>query len=140
MNNKSVMLQIFTLRGKNKSVILHSFASKTKVSCYITFFQTILRPFSCDFWYSDRRIILSLYYEKRKVNDCLQEEQYIPYNEQQKVSSQIFTLKTEEKQKYHITFFARKIKLSYYITFFQTFLTTFSCGLCYSDRRIILSY
>ena len=37
---------------KNKSIILHSFARKTKVSYYITFFQTLLRtlfvrPLSC---------------------------------------------------------------------------------------------
>ena len=44
------------------------------------------------------------------------------------------------QQKYHITFFARKTKASYYITFFQTLLKTFSCGLCYSDRTIIFSY
>ena len=30
---------------KNKSIILHSFARKTKVSYYITFFQTLLRTF-----------------------------------------------------------------------------------------------
>ena len=34
-----------------------------------------------------------------------------------------------------------KTKGSYYITFFETLLkTAFSCGLCYSNRRIVLSY
>ena len=46
----------------------------------------------------------------------------------------------EEKQKYLVTFFARKTKVPYYISFFQTLPKTFSCGLCYSDRSIILSY
>ena len=34
-------------------------------------------------------------------------------------------LHLEEKQKYHITSFARKTKVSYYITFFQTLLRMF---------------
>ena len=43
----------------------------------------------------------------------------------------------EEKQKYHITLFCEKHKVSYYITFFETLLeTAFSYGLCYSNRRI----
>ena len=33
-----------------------------------------------------------------------------------------------------------KTKVSYYMTFFQTLLKTFSCGLCHSYGRIILSY
>ena len=37
-----VMLQIFTLQRKNKSIILRSFVRKTEVSYYITFFQTFL--------------------------------------------------------------------------------------------------
>ena len=47
-NNRSVMLQIFTMQRKNKSIILHSFPRKTRVSCYITFFQTLLKTFF--FW------------------------------------------------------------------------------------------
>ena len=94
--------------GKNKSIILHSFARKTKVSYYITFFQTLLKTFSYSLCYSDRRIILS-YCKKRKVNYyvCRQEEQYIPFNEQQKCHvKNIYTV--EEKQEYHITFFCEK--------------------------------
>ena len=53
--------------AKNKTVILHSFAKKTNVSYYIIFFKTLLRTFSCDLCYFDRRIISS-YCEKRKVN------------------------------------------------------------------------
>ena len=64
--NKSVMLQIITKR-KNKSIILHYFARNTKVSYYITFFETLLKTaFSCGLCYSNRRIVLS-YYEKKKV-------------------------------------------------------------------------
>ena len=44
-NEQHVMLQIFTLWRKNKSIILHSFARKTKVSYYITFFQNLLKTF-----------------------------------------------------------------------------------------------
>ena len=51
----------------------------------------------------------------------------IPFNEQEKCMLQIFTMRG-------------KTKVSYYITFFQTLLIPFSCNLCYSDRRIILSY
>ena len=43
----------------------------------------------------------------------------------------------EEKQKYHITFFCDKTKVSYYIKFFQTLQKMFSCGLCHSYGRII---
>ena len=50
-NNKSVMLQIFTLQGKTK-VSYYILLRKKQVSYYITFFQTLLRPFSCDFCYS----------------------------------------------------------------------------------------
>ena len=34
---------------ENKSIILHSFARKTKVSYYITFFQTLLKTFLAAF-------------------------------------------------------------------------------------------
>ena len=47
------------------------------------------------------------------------------------------------KNKCHVTsnYTGGKTEVSYYITFFQTLpKTAFSCGLCYSDRRIILSY
>ena len=104
------MLQVFTMRGK------------TKVSYYITFFQTLLRTFSCDLCYSDRRIILS-HCEKMKVNHGLQEEQkgeyiiifvlysfhrttkvscykYLHCRGKTKVSYYILL---REKQKYHIT-------------------------------------
>ena len=140
MNNKSVMLQIFTLREKTKvSLKLHSFARKTKVSYYITFFQTLLRPFSCDLSYSDRRIILS-YCEKRKVTYYVCKKNNIFLSMDNKsVILQIFTLWRKNKS-IILHSFARKTKVSYYITFFQTLLKTFSCGLCYSNRRIILSY
>ena len=119
---KCHVTNIYTER-KNKSIILHSFARKTKVSYYITFFQTLLKTFSYGLCYSDRRIILS-YCKKRKVNYyvCRQEEQYIPFNEQQKCHvTNIYTVlrgKTRvsyyillrEKQKYHIT--SRSSKLS----------------------------
>ena len=123
-NNKSVMLQILYCRGKTK-VSLHSFARKTKVSYYITFFQTLLKTFSYGLCYSDRRIILS-YCKKRKVNYyvCRQEEQYIPFNEQQKCHvTNIYTV--EENKSIILHSFARKTKVSYYITFFQTLLRTF---------------
>ena len=65
--NKSVMLQIITQEEKQKYLILHYFARNTKVSYYITFFETLLETaFSCGLCYSNRRIVLS-YYEKRKV-------------------------------------------------------------------------
>ena len=90
------MLQIFTPRGK------------TKLSYYITFFQILLKTFSCGIFYSDGKIVL-FYCEKRKVNYYLQEEQYINFNEQQKCHvTNIYTV--EEKQKYHITFFCEKNK------------------------------
>ena len=63
---------------------------------------------------------------------------FIPFNELQKCH--VTNIYTERKNKYHITLFCKKRKVSYYITFFQTLLRTFSYGLCYSDRRIILSY
>ena len=46
------------------------------------------------------------------------------------------------KRKTNVSYYylTRKTKVSYYITFFQTLLKTFSRGLCYSDRRIVLSY
>ena len=119
--------------------MLHSFERKTKVSYYITFFQTQLRPFSCDLCYSDRRNILS-YFQKKESNLLrLQEEQYIPFNEQEKCRvTNIYTV--EENKSIILHSFARKTKVSYYITFVQTQLRPFSCDLCYSDRRIILSY
>ena len=141
---------IYTER-KNKSIILHYFARKTKVSYYITYFQTLLRPFSCDICYSDRTILS--YCEKRKVTSyvCKKNNIFLWTNNILKCRvTNVYTVK--EKQKYHITFFceknksiilhsfARKTKVSYYITFFQTLLKTFSCGLCYSDGRIILYY
>ena len=119
---KCHVTNIYTER-KNKSIILHSFARKTKVSYYITFFQTLLKTFSYGLCCSDGRIILS-YCKKRKVNYyvCRQEEQYIPFNEQRKCHvTNIYTVlrgKTRvsyyillrEKQKYHIT--SRSSKLS----------------------------
>ena len=41
---KCHVTNIYTV-DKNKSIILHSFARKTKVSYYITFFQTLLKTF-----------------------------------------------------------------------------------------------
>ena len=113
---------------KNKNIILHSFARKTKVSYYITFFQILLRPFSCDLGYSDRRIILS-YCDKRKVT-------YYMFAKRTIYSFQ----RTTKVSCYKYLHCRGKTKVSYYITFFQTLLRPFSCDLCYSDRRIILSY
>ena len=46
---------------------------------------------------------------EKESNLCLQEEQYIPFNEQQKCHvTNIYTV--DEKQKYHITFFCEKNK------------------------------
>ena len=126
---KCHVTNIYTER-KNKSIILHSFARKTKVSYYITVFQTLLKTFS-----TARRNILS-YCKKRKINYyvCRQEEQYIPFNKQQKCHvTNIYTVlrgKTRvsyyillrEKQKYHIT--SRSSKLSW---------ERFSCGLCHAE-------
>ena len=41
---------------------------------------------------------------------CLQEEQYIPFNEQQKCHVTLKYLQGEEKQKYRITLFCKKNK------------------------------
>ena len=80
MNNKSLMLQVFTMRGK------------TKVSYYITFFQTLLRTFSCGLCYCDGRIVLS-YYEKRKGNYfvCKKNNIFLSTNNKSDML-QIFTL------------------------------------------------
>ena len=112
------------------------------MSYYITFFQTLPKTaFSCGLCYSDKGIVLS-YREKRKVNYFFQEQKgdYITIlsTNNKSVRLQIFTLRGKTSIILH--YFARKTKVSYYITFFQTLLKTFSCGLCYSDRRIILSY
>ena len=123
---KCHVTNIYTER-KNKSIILHYFARKTKASYYITFFQTLLRMFSCDLCYSDRRIILS-YCEKRKVNYYVCKKNNIFLSTNNKVSC------------YKYLHSRGNTKVSYYITFFQTLLKTFSCGLRYSDVRIILSY
>ena len=93
--------------------------------------------FSCGFCYSDRRIVLS-YCEKRKVNYFLRTKgriHYNTFNEQQKCHATKCTV--EEKQMYHITFFCEKNKS---IILHHILRKTFSCGLCYSDRRIVLSY
>ena len=49
---------------------------------------------------------------------------FIPFNEQQKCH--VTNIYTERKDKDHITLFCKKRKVSYYITFFQTLLRTFS--------------
>ena len=95
---------IYTVE-ENKSIILHFFARKTKVSYYITFFQTLLKTFSCGLCHSYGRIILS-YCEKRKVN-------YDVCKKNKRASTlchvtNIYTV--EKKQKYHIT--SRSFKLS----------------------------
>ena len=118
---------------KNKSIILHHVlrSSPEKLSL------------SCGLCYSNRRIVLS-YCEKRKVfffSRTKGRVHYNTFNEQQKCHvTNIYTV--EEKQKYHnlLHSFARKTKVSYYITFFQTLLKTFSCGPCHSDRKLVLSY
>ena len=48
-------------------------------------------------------------------------------------------MSVDEKQKYHITFFCEKHKSITFHHVLPTLLKAFSCGLCYSDRRIILS-
>ena len=109
--NKSVMLQIIT-QEKNKSIILHYFARDTKVSYYITFFETLLKTaFSCGLCYSNRRIVLS-YYEKMKVffffkNKRASTLQY--FQRTAKVSCYKY-LHCRGKQKFHITFFCEKNK------------------------------
>ena len=103
---KCHVTNIYTERKDKYHITL--FCKKRKVSYYITFFQTLLRTFSCDLCYSDRRITLS-YCDWKESNLCLQEEQYIPFNEQRKCHvTNIYTV--EEKQKYHITFFCEKNK------------------------------
>ena len=109
---------------KNKSIILHYFARNTKVSYYITFFETLLKTaFSCGLCYSNRRIVLS-YYEKRKVSFFFKNKRastlqyfqrtakvscykYLHCRGKTKVSYYIIL---REKQKYHIT--SRSSKLS----------------------------
>ena len=111
------------------------------MSYYITFFKTLLKTaFSCGLCYSNRRIVLS-YYEKRKVffSRTKGRVHYNTFNEQQKCHvTNIYTV--EENKSFILHSFARKTKVSYYITFFQTLLKTFSCSPCHSDRKIVLSY
>ena len=141
--NKSVMLQIITQEEKQKYHIT-LFCEKQKY--HITSrssFQTLLKTaFSCGLCYSNRRIVLS-YCEKRKVNFMFSRTKgrvhYNTFNEQQ-VSCYKYLHCREKNKSIILHSFARKTKVSYYITFFQTLLKTFSCGLCHSDRRIILSY
>ena len=101
---------------KNKSIILHHVLP-----------NRLLKTFSCGLCYSDRRIIIFiLLREKESKLLCLQEEQYIPFNEQQKCHvTNLYTV--EEKQSIILHSFARKTKVSYYISFtsFQTLLKTF---------------
>ena len=102
---KCHVTNIYTERKNKYHITL--FCKKRKVSYYITFFQTLLRTFSCDLCYSER-IILS-HCDWKESDLCLQEEQYIPFNEQRKCHvTNIYTV--EEKQKYHITFFCEKNK------------------------------
>ena len=92
---KCHVTNIYTER-KNKSIIIHFFVRKTKVY-YITFFQTLLRTFSCDLCYSDRRIILS-YCEERKVNYYVYKKNSIFLSTNNKsVMLQIFTLYGKNK-------------------------------------------
>ena len=118
-------------RGKTKVSYYILLREKQKRSYYITFFQTLLETFSCGLCYAHRRIILS-YCEKRKVN----------YNacKKNKRASTLYFHRTTKVSCYKYLHCRGKTKVSYYITFFQTLLETFSCGLCYSHRRIILSY
>ena len=115
---KCHVTNIYTER-KNKSIILHSFARKIKVSYYIPFFQTLLRTFSSDTCYSDRRIILS-YCEKRKVTYyvCKKSNIFLWMNNKHRVTNCLHCRgKTEvsyyiifrEKQKYHITLCSSKL-------------------------------
>ena len=106
------MLQISTLRGKTK-VSYYIILREKQKHHYVTFFQTLLRMFSCDLCYSDRRIILS-YCEKRKVNYYVCKKNNIFLSTNNKVSCykicniNIYTV--EQKQQYHITFFCEKNK------------------------------
>ena len=108
---KSHVRNIYTVEEK-LSIILHSFARKTKVSYYITFFQTLLKTFSCGLCYSHRRIILS-YCEKRKVNYdvCKRNKRASTlYFQRPTVVSCYKYLHCRGKIKYHITFFCEKNK------------------------------
>ena len=84
--------------------------------------------------------------ERKESKWCLQEEQNSKYIIIFKPHHILFL---STKSKCHVTnvyiveeyqkishSLARKTKVSYYITFFQTLLKTFSCGLCYSESRI----
>ena len=54
--------------------------------------------------------LVTLLQEKESKLLCLQEEQYIPFNEQQKCHVTLKYLQGEEKQKYRITLFCEKNK------------------------------
>ena len=101
---------------------------KTKWNCkksitLITFFKTLLKTFSCGLCYSESQNLFAskfggIHFILLRENEskllCLQEE-HIPFNKQQKRHvTNIYTV--EEKQKYHIIFFCKKNKVSYYIT------------------------
>ena len=84
---------------------------KTKVSYYITFFQTLLKTFSCGLCsvLIEAGLNHLILLREKESKLCLQEEQYIPFNEQQKCHvTNIYTV--DEKQKYHITLFCEKNK------------------------------
>ena len=128
--NKSVMLQIITLEEKTKVSYYILLREKQKYHITSRSSKLLKTAFSCGLCYSDRRIVLS-YCEKRKVN-------YFFFKN--KRASTFNTFNEQQVSCYKYLHCRGKTKVSYYITFFQTFLKTFFRGLCYSDRRIILSY
>ena len=130
-NNKSVMLQIFTLERKNKSIILHSFARKTKVSYYITFSLETVFLRSSLFWWENHFILLPEKESKLNYYVCKKNNIFLSTNNgsvmleilhcrgKTKVSYYILL---REKHKYNFT--SRSYKLSW---------ERCSCGLCHAE-------
>ena len=112
---KCHVTNINTVEEKQKYHII--FARKTKVSYYITFFQTLMKMFSWSPCYSERRVVLS-YCEKRKVN-------YYVCMKNKRASTLQYFQQTTKVLCYKYLHCRRKIKVSYYIAFFQTLLQTF---------------
>ena len=95
---------------KNKSIILHHVLPNSPGI-------VLLRPLL--FWWENHFILL----REKESKLCLQEEQYISFNEQRKCHVRnVYTV--EEKP-----------KVSYYITFFQTLLRTFLLLKLQQQRR-----
>ena len=91
---------IFTLRGKTK-VTYYILLREKQESYNITFFQTLLKTFSCG-------------QEKQKKNIFLQEEQYVPFNEQQVLCYKSLHCRGKTKVWYYILL-REEIKVSYHV-------------------------